>query len=179
MKMPSSDNLSEPDNFNLLKHLKQPPIKASYDVLHSQDDELLSYLQNEHPMAKGKHIINYWKVRVLSLMNAGETLINFTNFPASDCLWGLSKTRKGGTQIFKHSGVFGLCRMGFSHSDPKLRLDRIPTPDHFLHRCLGFPAISHSSISESCGLLSEISQAKAGKRSTANGQQRWELAQST
>ncbi|MBW0488843.1 hypothetical protein O181_028558 [Austropuccinia psidii MF-1] len=40
---PSSDNLSEPDNFNLLKHLKEPPIEASYDVLQSQGDESAAY----------------------------------------------------------------------------------------------------------------------------------------
>ncbi|MBW0551728.1 hypothetical protein O181_091443 [Austropuccinia psidii MF-1] len=33
---PSSDNLSEQDNFDLLKNLKKPPIEASYDVLQSQ-----------------------------------------------------------------------------------------------------------------------------------------------
>ncbi|MBW0556432.1 hypothetical protein O181_096147 [Austropuccinia psidii MF-1] len=59
---PSSDNLSEPDNFDLLKHLKEPPIEASYDVLQSQGNKLASYLQNNHPMSKGKHIIKYWKV---------------------------------------------------------------------------------------------------------------------
>ncbi|MBW0496623.1 hypothetical protein O181_036338 [Austropuccinia psidii MF-1] len=59
---PSSDNLSEPDNFYLLKHLKEPPIEASYDVLQSQGNELASYLQNNHPIAKGKHIIDFWKL---------------------------------------------------------------------------------------------------------------------
>ncbi|MBW0538607.1 hypothetical protein O181_078322 [Austropuccinia psidii MF-1] len=34
----SADNLSEPETFDLLKHLKQPPIEATYDVLHLQDD---------------------------------------------------------------------------------------------------------------------------------------------
>ncbi|MBW0481690.1 hypothetical protein O181_021405 [Austropuccinia psidii MF-1] len=62
---PSSDNLSEPDNLDLLKHLKEPPIKASYDCLQSQGNELASYLQNNHPMAKGKHIIDYWKVKYI------------------------------------------------------------------------------------------------------------------
>ncbi|MBW0479058.1 hypothetical protein O181_018773 [Austropuccinia psidii MF-1] len=58
----SSDNLSEPESFDLLKHLKKPPIEASYNVIQSQDDEIASYLQNNHPVAKGKHIIGYWKV---------------------------------------------------------------------------------------------------------------------
>ncbi|MBW0487953.1 hypothetical protein O181_027668 [Austropuccinia psidii MF-1] len=56
---PSSDNLSELDNLDLLKHLKEPPIGASYDVLQSQGNELASYLQNNHPMGKGEHIIDY------------------------------------------------------------------------------------------------------------------------
>ncbi|MBW0466311.1 hypothetical protein O181_006026 [Austropuccinia psidii MF-1] len=57
----SSDNLSEPETFDLLKHLKQPPIKTMYDVLHLQDDAVTSYLQNTHPMTKGEHILDYWK----------------------------------------------------------------------------------------------------------------------
>ncbi|MBW0538389.1 hypothetical protein O181_078104 [Austropuccinia psidii MF-1] len=70
-----TDNLSKPETFDLLKHLKQPPIKATYDVLHSQDDEVTSYLQNTHPMTKGEHILDYWKVSLAAFQSLGFFLL--------------------------------------------------------------------------------------------------------
>ncbi|MBW0583303.1 hypothetical protein O181_123018 [Austropuccinia psidii MF-1] len=94
---PSSDNLSEPDNFDLLKHLKERPIEASYDVLQSQGDELVSYLQNNHPMAKGKHIIDYWKRQILcgNYLKLGKLTLRYLRIPASSALV---------EHIFSHSG---------------------------------------------------------------------------
>ncbi|MBW0500531.1 hypothetical protein O181_040246 [Austropuccinia psidii MF-1] len=87
----SSDNLSEPETFDLLKHLKQPPIETMYDVLHLHDDEVTSYLQNTHPMTKGKHILDFWKPRVLiftgnvqSNKNERETNHNESRMRASN-----------------------------------------------------------------------------------------------
>ncbi|MBW0509736.1 hypothetical protein O181_049451 [Austropuccinia psidii MF-1] len=81
----SSDNLSEPETFNLLKHLKQPPMKTMYDVLHSQDDEVTPYLQNTHPMTKGKHILDYWKHQIMSwnFPNLGKVALRYLSLPAA------------------------------------------------------------------------------------------------
>ncbi|MBW0488816.1 hypothetical protein O181_028531 [Austropuccinia psidii MF-1] len=94
---PSSDNLSEPDNFDLLKHLKEPPIEASYDVLQSQGDELASYLQNNHPMPKGEHIIDYWKCQILcgNYPKVGKLALRYLSIPASSA---------SVEHIFSHSG---------------------------------------------------------------------------
>ncbi|MBW0503174.1 hypothetical protein O181_042889 [Austropuccinia psidii MF-1] len=78
----SADNLSKPESFNLLKHLKQLPIEATYDVLHSYDDEVASYLQNTHPMTKGEHIVDYWKVSAAPFQSFGSFLLL-----APDHLW--------------------------------------------------------------------------------------------
>ncbi|MBW0548631.1 hypothetical protein O181_088346 [Austropuccinia psidii MF-1] len=94
---PSSENLSEPDNFDLLKHLKEPPIEASYDVLQSQGNELASYLQNNHLMAKGKHIIDYWKCQILCSNHPklGKLVLRYLSIPASSALVEC---------VFSHSG---------------------------------------------------------------------------
>ncbi|MBW0475835.1 hypothetical protein O181_015550 [Austropuccinia psidii MF-1] len=94
---PSSDNLSEPDNFDLLKHLKKLPIEASYDVLQSQGNELESYLQNNHPMAKGKHIMDYWKCQILcdNYPKLGKLVLRYLSIPASSA---------SVEHVFSHSG---------------------------------------------------------------------------
>ncbi|MBW0571471.1 hypothetical protein O181_111186 [Austropuccinia psidii MF-1] len=86
----SSNNLSEPDNFDLLKHLKEPLIEASYDVLQS-------YLQNDHPMAKGEHIINYWKRQFLcgNYPKLGKLALRYLSIPASSA---------SVERVFSHSG---------------------------------------------------------------------------
>ncbi|MBW0499793.1 hypothetical protein O181_039508 [Austropuccinia psidii MF-1] len=88
---------SELDNFNLLKHLKEPPIEAPYDVLQSQGNELASYLQNDHPMAKGKHIIDYWKCQILcgNYPKLGKLALRYLSIPASSALV---------EHVFSHSG---------------------------------------------------------------------------
>ncbi|MBW0491232.1 hypothetical protein O181_030947 [Austropuccinia psidii MF-1] len=58
--------LSETENTDLLRHLKHPPIEASYELPRSQGDKLLCYLQNLHPMTKGEPIINYWKHQIIT-----------------------------------------------------------------------------------------------------------------
>ncbi|MBW0534887.1 hypothetical protein O181_074602 [Austropuccinia psidii MF-1] len=93
----SADNLSKPETFDLLKHLKQPPIEATYDVLHSQDDEVTSYLQDTHPMTKGEHILDYWKFQIISqnFPNLGKVALRYLSTPAS-----LASVKR----VFSHSG---------------------------------------------------------------------------
>ncbi|MBW0579226.1 hypothetical protein O181_118941 [Austropuccinia psidii MF-1] len=81
----SADNLSKQETFDLLKHLKQAPIEATYDVLHLQDDEVTSYLQNIHPMTKGEHILDYWKCQVISqnFSSLGKVALRYLSIPAS------------------------------------------------------------------------------------------------
>ncbi|MBW0582238.1 hypothetical protein O181_121953, partial [Austropuccinia psidii MF-1] len=113
----SLDNLSEPDSFNLLKHLKQPPLEASYNVLQSQDDKVPSYLQNNHPVAKGKHIIEYWKVVQLRwkspqagllTQNALKRQIISGNFPKLDKIvlkyLSIPASSASVERVFSHSG---------------------------------------------------------------------------
>ncbi|MBW0555839.1 hypothetical protein O181_095554 [Austropuccinia psidii MF-1] len=93
----SSDNLREPETFDLLKHLKQPLIEAMYDVLHSHNDEVTSYLQNTHPMTKGEHILDYWKCQIISqnFPNLGKVVLRYLSIPASSA---------SVERVFSHSG---------------------------------------------------------------------------
>ncbi|MBW0506781.1 hypothetical protein O181_046496 [Austropuccinia psidii MF-1] len=93
----SSDNLSNPETFDLLKHLKQPPIKVTYDALHSQDDEVTSYLQNTHTMTKGEHILDYWKRQIISgnFPSLGKVALRYLSIPASSA---------SVERVFSHSG---------------------------------------------------------------------------
>ncbi|MBW0542288.1 hypothetical protein O181_082003 [Austropuccinia psidii MF-1] len=93
----SSDNLSEPESFDLLKHLKQPPIEKMYDVLHSHDDEVILYLQNTHPMTKGKHMMDFWKSQIIArnFPNLGKVALRYLSIPAS-----LASVER----VFSHSG---------------------------------------------------------------------------
>ncbi|MBW0475225.1 hypothetical protein O181_014940 [Austropuccinia psidii MF-1] len=99
--LPSSDNLSEPDHFNLLKHLNEPSIEASYDVLQSQGNELASYLQNDHPMAKGKHIMDYWKRQIPcgNYPKLGKLVVRYLSISASSA---------SVEHVFSHSGSVSL-----------------------------------------------------------------------
>ncbi|MBW0488759.1 hypothetical protein O181_028474 [Austropuccinia psidii MF-1] len=94
---PSTDNLSEPDNFDLLKHLKEPPIEAYYDFLQSEGNELASYLQINHPMAKGEHIIDYWKHQILcgNYPKLGKLALRYLSISASSAPV---------ERVFSHSG---------------------------------------------------------------------------
>ncbi|MBW0561879.1 hypothetical protein O181_101594 [Austropuccinia psidii MF-1] len=48
-----SNQFSEPDHYNLMRHLGQNPIETNVATPQSHKDEVLSYLQNLHQMSKG------------------------------------------------------------------------------------------------------------------------------
>ncbi|MBW0466960.1 hypothetical protein O181_006675 [Austropuccinia psidii MF-1] len=68
-----------------------------YDVLHSQDDEVTSYLQNTHPMTKGEHILDYWNHQIISgnFPNLGKVALRYLSIPASSA---------SVERVFSHSG---------------------------------------------------------------------------
>ncbi|MBW0576664.1 hypothetical protein O181_116379, partial [Austropuccinia psidii MF-1] len=58
----SSDQISEADDNDLLCHLGQTPIETNDETPLSHKDKVVAYLQNLHPMSRGEHIVDYWKV---------------------------------------------------------------------------------------------------------------------
>ncbi|MBW0556133.1 hypothetical protein O181_095848 [Austropuccinia psidii MF-1] len=93
----SPQELSETENTDLLQHLKHPPIEASYELLRSQGDELLCYLQNLHPMTKGELIINFWKRQIITgnFPTLGKIALRYLSIVAGpECV----------ERVFSHSG---------------------------------------------------------------------------
>ncbi|MBW0585395.1 hypothetical protein O181_125110, partial [Austropuccinia psidii MF-1] len=56
-----SDERSNTESFDLLKHLQHIPIEANYNTINSPFDELGSYIQNLNPMVRGEQVVDYWK----------------------------------------------------------------------------------------------------------------------
>ncbi|MBW0481115.1 hypothetical protein O181_020830 [Austropuccinia psidii MF-1] len=48
-----SNELSESDHYDLMRHLGKPPIETNVAAGQSHKDKVLAYLQNFHPMFKG------------------------------------------------------------------------------------------------------------------------------
>ncbi|MBW0490423.1 hypothetical protein O181_030138 [Austropuccinia psidii MF-1] len=61
IRMSSPEDLSESDESDILRHLNQTPMESSQVFSASQEDEVLTYLHNLHPISKGEHIMDYWK----------------------------------------------------------------------------------------------------------------------
>ncbi|MBW0568037.1 hypothetical protein O181_107752 [Austropuccinia psidii MF-1] len=93
----SPQELSETENTDLLRHLKHPPIEASDELLRSEGDNLLCYLQNLHPMTKGEPTINYWKCQIITgnFPTLGKISLRYLSIAAgSACV----------QRVFSHSG---------------------------------------------------------------------------
>ncbi|MBW0521998.1 hypothetical protein O181_061713 [Austropuccinia psidii MF-1] len=80
-----SDQFSEPDYYDLMRHLGQPPIETNVATGQCHKDEVLAYLQNLHPMSEGKHIINYWKHQIIMgiFPNLGKIAFCYMSIVAS------------------------------------------------------------------------------------------------
>ncbi|MBW0557291.1 hypothetical protein O181_097006 [Austropuccinia psidii MF-1] len=57
---------SDPEFYDLLSHLGQAPIELGSANPNSCKDKVVAYLQNLHPMSKGKHILDYWKHQIIT-----------------------------------------------------------------------------------------------------------------
>ncbi|MBW0549607.1 hypothetical protein O181_089322 [Austropuccinia psidii MF-1] len=89
--------MSESEQLDLLRHLKESLIEASYDVPNGQGDELVCYLKNLYPMTKGEPIINYWKRQIITgnFPMLGQIALHYLTIPAgSTCI----------KRVFPHSG---------------------------------------------------------------------------
>ncbi|MBW0508298.1 hypothetical protein O181_048013 [Austropuccinia psidii MF-1] len=62
----SPDYQSEPDKLDILHHLNQVPMESTQVFSGSDEDEVLNYLQNLHPVGKGEHILDYWKRQIIT-----------------------------------------------------------------------------------------------------------------
>ncbi|MBW0466674.1 hypothetical protein O181_006389 [Austropuccinia psidii MF-1] len=79
----SPDYQSDPDKLDILHHLNQVPIESTQVFSGSDEDEVLNYLQNLHPVGKGEHILDYWKI-CLSCNCLNHSLLLMCLFAAAD-----------------------------------------------------------------------------------------------
>ncbi|MBW0554408.1 hypothetical protein O181_094123 [Austropuccinia psidii MF-1] len=79
----SPDYQSDPDKLDILQHLNQVPIESTQVFSGSDEDEVLNYLQNLHPVGKGEHILDYWKV-CLTCNCLNHSLLLMCLFAAAD-----------------------------------------------------------------------------------------------
>ncbi|MBW0464617.1 hypothetical protein O181_004332 [Austropuccinia psidii MF-1] len=93
----SPDYQSEPDKLDILHHLDQAPMESTLDFSHSEEDEVLIYLQNLHPVGKGEHILEYWKRQIITgnFPTLGKIAFRYLSIPASSA---------SVERVFSHSG---------------------------------------------------------------------------
>ncbi|MBW0529242.1 hypothetical protein O181_068957 [Austropuccinia psidii MF-1] len=93
----SPDYQSDPDKLDIIHHLNQVPMESSQVFSGSDEDEVLNYLQNLHPVAKGEHILDHWKRQIITgnFPTLGKTAFQYLSIAASSACVEL---------VFSHSG---------------------------------------------------------------------------
>ncbi|MBW0517678.1 hypothetical protein O181_057393 [Austropuccinia psidii MF-1] len=89
--------MSDTESLDLLTHLQQMPIEASYNELNSHYDEVGTYLQNLNPMVRGEKVMDYWKRQILSghYPDLGKLAFKYLSIPSSSA---------SVERVFSHSG---------------------------------------------------------------------------
>ncbi|MBW0590050.1 hypothetical protein O181_129765, partial [Austropuccinia psidii MF-1] len=97
MIQPPSNDASDQESIDLLKHFNQTPLVASYNVNNPQGDEVILYIQNLHPITKGEHILDYWKRQIVAgnFPNLGRLAQKYLSIHASSAVV---------ERVFSHSG---------------------------------------------------------------------------
>ncbi|MBW0490179.1 hypothetical protein O181_029894 [Austropuccinia psidii MF-1] len=105
---------SDPEFYDLLSHLGQTPIELGSVNPNSCKDEVVAYLQNLHPMSKGKHILDYWKCQMITgnFPKLGRLAMRYMSIPSLsacvECVFSQSRRLKSparaslGTQTIAH-----------------------------------------------------------------------------
>ncbi|MBW0539145.1 hypothetical protein O181_078860 [Austropuccinia psidii MF-1] len=75
---------SDPEFYDLLSHLGQTAIELGSANPNYCKDEVVAYLQNLHPMSKGKHILDYWKRQMImgNFPKLGKLAMNYMSIPS-------------------------------------------------------------------------------------------------
>ncbi|MBW0464474.1 hypothetical protein O181_004189 [Austropuccinia psidii MF-1] len=76
---------SDPEFYDLLSHLGKAPIELGSANPNSFKDKVVAYLQNLHPMSKGKHILDYWKCQMITgnFPKLGKLAMCYMSIPSS------------------------------------------------------------------------------------------------
>ncbi|MBW0550690.1 hypothetical protein O181_090405 [Austropuccinia psidii MF-1] len=80
----SPDYQSDTDKLDILHHFNQVLMELTQVFSGLDEDEVLNYFQNLHPVGKGEHILDYWKVYLMQLSQS-FSLANVSIF--SGRLW--------------------------------------------------------------------------------------------
>ncbi|MBW0575035.1 hypothetical protein O181_114750 [Austropuccinia psidii MF-1] len=98
----SPDYQSDPDKLDILHHLNQVPMESSQVFSSSDEDEVLNYLQNSHPVGKGEHILDYLKIITGDFSTLGKIAFQYLRIPASsacvECVFSHSGKLKSSMQ---------------------------------------------------------------------------------